>query len=604
MKSILLTRTALLIITGCLWAMNSHAQNPFAHPANDEPQVYFDLTIGTERHYHDCAGLNDRCLTAYGVNGLATEIVIGETEIDGITWAKVAWAKTMDYWPEDPDAFVVYDTAFYRTDGPLLYKHTAGGDSLIFDFRFAKGDSILKHFLPFIPGEQDPEWYIYDHYRYVDGELPSVVLFDTTIAFPDGLHRRIVWGDDTLRTQFGDYYPIIDASVFVDSLETFMNLPLPRYFIRPFYYIEGMGVLKTPVNHRHMNMSGFKTSDGMEFGQMNEILDSSAGDPQIWFDLSVGTVRYYGDCAIYGPCLTAYGVNGLAIESVIAEKEIDGITWAEVAWEQTMDYWPEDPDAFVVYDTAFYRTDGPLLFMHTDQGDSLILDFDITKGDSLVVHFSRFIPEGLDMESYVGLYYRLEGMPALALVDTTITFPDGTDWRIVWGEDIPVSEFDTETFMKSFMVEFDNIPMPGIGYNKPFYFVEGMGAMHTPINHRHMNMVGYSTPDGAVYGNKHDDFLVSVPGEPQRPAVFTLHQNYPNPFNPSTVIRYELPEGGHVHLAVYDMTGRRVAELVNGPVQSGSHTAGFDGSRLASGVYVYRLQSGGQVLTGKMMLVK
>jgi hypothetical protein len=296
---------------------------------------------------------------------------------------------------------------------------------------------------------------------------------------------------------------------------------------------------------------------------------------------------------------------------VIGEKEIDGKTWAEVAWEQTMDYWPEDPDAFVVYDTAFYRTEGPLLFMHTDQGDSLILDFGITEGDSLAVHFSRFIPEGLDMESYVGLYYRLEGMPTLALVDTTITFPDGTDRRIVWGDDsVAIHQNvlyppDKEAFMNSFRIFWDTLPLPFYDTRyKPFYYVEGMGTMHTPINHRHMNMVGYSTPDGVVYGNKHDDFIVSVPDEPQHPAVFTLHQNYPNPFNPSTVIRYELPEGGHVRLAVYDMLGRRVAELVNGPVQAGSHTADFDGSRLASGVYVYRLQSGGQVLSGKMMLVK
>jgi hypothetical protein len=475
-----------------------------------------------------------------------------------------------------------------------------------------KGRLFTQHFLPFIPGEQDPEWYIYDHYRYVDGELPSVVLFDTTIAFPDGLHRRIVWGDDTLRTQFGDYYPIIDASIFVDSLETFMNLPLPRYFIRPFYYIEGMGVMKTPVNHRHMNMSGFKTSDGMEFGPMNEILDSSAGDPQIWFDLSVGTVRYYGDCAMYGPCIPEYGYSRVAIEKVTGEKKIDGITWAEVAWAQTMDYWPDDPDAFVVYDTAFYRTEGPLLFMHTDQGDSLIMDFGIKEGDSLAVHFSRFIPDGLDMDTYVGLFYGLEGMPTLALVDTTITFPDGTDWRIVWGDDsVAIHQNvlyppDKEAFMNSFQVFWDTLPLPFYDtHYKPFYFVEGMGAMHTPINHRHMNMVGYSTPDGVVYGNKHDEFIVSVPGEPQHPAGFSLHQNYPNPFNPSTVIRYTLHNRSAVELSIYDITGKLVAVPVNMEQGEGEYTVSFDASHLAGGVYMYVLRANGVLSQSrKMILIK
>ncbi|MFU8861404.1 MAG: S8 family serine peptidase [Cyclonatronaceae bacterium] len=90
----------------------------------------------------------------------------------------------------------------------------------------------------------------------------------------------------------------------------------------------------------------------------------------------------------------------------------------------------------------------------------------------------------------------------------------------------------------------------------------------------------------------------------QEITELVLHAAYPNPFNPAASIRYSLPEAGTVRLAVYDMLGRRVAELVNGPLEAGSHTADFDGSRLASGVYVYRLQSGGQVLTGKMMLVK
>ena len=131
-------------------------------------------------------------------------------------------------------------------------------------------------------------------------------------------------------------------------------------------------------------------------------------------------------------------------------------------------------------------------------------------------------------------------------------------------------------------------------------YAEGIGEIYeADYEHVYRFLIGAEI-DGQIFGT-----LVSIDeDETDVPAAFTLHQNYPNPFNPSTVIRYELPEGGHVRLAVYDMMGRRVAELVNGPVQAGSHTADFDGSRLASGVYVYRLQSGGQVLSGKMMLVK
>lgn len=80
--------------------------------------------------------------------------------------------------------------------------------------------------------------------------------------------------------------------------------------------------------------------------------------------------------------------------------------------------------------------------------------------------------------------------------------------------------------------------------------------------------------------------------------------NYPNPFNPTTVIGYQLPASSVVRLSVYDLLGREVAVLVNGVMQAGSHQVTFDGQNLASGIYLYRLQLNGQVLTGKMLLTK
>ena len=88
------------------------------------------------------------------------------------------------------------------------------------------------------------------------------------------------------------------------------------------------------------------------------------------------------------------------------------------------------------------------------------------------------------------------------------------------------------------------------------------------------------------------------------PDRISLSQNYPNPFNPATQIRYELPQAGQVSLEVFDMAGRRVAELVNGQVNAGVHTVSFDGSGLSSGVYMYRLQVAGQVFTRKLTLIK
>ena len=85
---------------------------------------------------------------------------------------------------------------------------------------------------------------------------------------------------------------------------------------------------------------------------------------------------------------------------------------------------------------------------------------------------------------------------------------------------------------------------------------------------------------------------------------FELAQNYPNPFNPSSDIRYQISEFRHVKLAVYDLLGQEVAVLVNERKAPGSYEVTFDGSTLASGMYLYRLQSGSYVETKKMLILK
>jgi hypothetical protein len=90
---------------------------------------------------------------------------------------------------------------------------------------------------------------------------------------------------------------------------------------------------------------------------------------------------------------------------------------------------------------------------------------------------------------------------------------------------------------------------------------------------------------------------------------YTLRQNYPNPFNPNTTISYQIPVAEKVSLKVYDMLGREVRTLVNGDVDAGSHTAVWDGTnnsgvKVASGVYIYKLQAGKHQLNKKMTLMR
>jgi hypothetical protein len=107
-----------------------------------------------------------------------------------------------------------------------------------------------------------------------------------------------------------------------------------------------------------------------------------------------------------------------------------------------------------------------------------------------------------------------------------------------------------------------------------------------------------------AYFDTYDFTPTGVEEAPVLPDRFALEQNYPNPFNPSTTIRYSLPVGAHVSLTVFDGLGRTVAELVNGEQAAGEHVARFDGSKISSGVYYYRMQSGGFSATRKLLIVK
>jgi hypothetical protein len=88
------------------------------------------------------------------------------------------------------------------------------------------------------------------------------------------------------------------------------------------------------------------------------------------------------------------------------------------------------------------------------------------------------------------------------------------------------------------------------------------------------------------------------------PKAFALHQNYPNPFNPSTTLRYDVPAPSHVTLRVYNVLGQVVATLVDELQQPGYKSIEFNGSRIASGVYFYRLEAGTFSATKQMVVVK
>lgn len=107
-----------------------------------------------------------------------------------------------------------------------------------------------------------------------------------------------------------------------------------------------------------------------------------------------------------------------------------------------------------------------------------------------------------------------------------------------------------------------------------------------------------------------DQLLATSIGEnDQHLPKFELYQNYPNPFNPATRISFDLPETGPVSLQVFDIEGRLVNQLLDTKMRPGRHEVGWNGldmtgSRVSSGIYIYRLRSGKMLRTKKMTLLR
>jgi hypothetical protein len=139
-------------------------------------------------------------------------------------------------------------------------------------------------------------------------------------------------------------------------------------------------------------------------------------------------------------------------------------------------------------------------------------------------------------------------------------------------------------------------------------FVKGSGNSNSPKNY---SFTDANLPSGKIqYRLKQTDLTGSFVYSPEvevniaAPDKFSLTQNFPNPFNPETVISFQLPSEGMVTLKVYDVLGKEVATLVNEKKLAGKYDVKFDGSKLASGVYFYRLSANNFNAVKKFVLMK
>jgi len=140
-------------------------------------------------------------------------------------------------------------------------------------------------------------------------------------------------------------------------------------------------------------------------------------------------------------------------------------------------------------------------------------------------------------------------------------------------------------------------------------FVSGKGTVNTPS---HYEFTDRSLSSGILryrlkqidFNGDFEYFELSEAVAIGVPDKFFLEQNYPNPFNPVTTIAYGIPQAGIVKLKVFDMSGREVVTMINEFKDEGYYTVKLDASGIASGAYVYRIESGKFVSVKKMVLLK
>ena len=135
-----------------------------------------------------------------------------------------------------------------------------------------------------------------------------------------------------------------------------------------------------------------------------------------------------------------------------------------------------------------------------------------------------------------------------------------------------------------------SIPWPGDDWHTYFFrYSDGADIIETQLDSVYLTPIGVD--------------------ENPIPLTFELRQNYPNPFNARTVIEFQLSESAEINLAIYDIAGRKVADLANDDYSAGNHAIILSGTNnlgnsVSSGVYLYKMEAGNYIETRKMLFMK
>jgi subtilisin-like proprotein convertase family protein len=169
---------------------------------------------------------------------------------------------------------------------------------------------------------------------------------------------------------------------------------------------------------------------------------------------------------------------------------------------------------------------------------------------------------------------------------------------------ITVFDDQADTIFSPEYIEFGpRVRLPVGTLNSVFAGKNAKGNWRLKITDNVAASSGYLYSWGIQVNN---NVLVGVESESEAelPSNYKLRQNYPNPFNPVTNITFSIPSKNIVKLKVFDMLGKEIAVLINKEMNAGSYDIDFNGSKLSSGIYFYKLEAGAFTDVKKMTLIK
>ncbi len=275
---------------------------------------------------------------------------------------------------------------------------------------------------------------------------------------------------------------------------------------------------------------------------------------------------------------------------------------------QTNDAWPQwSSDSSFVF-LSFEKTIAEY-FLKSKRIDTLVT------GNTRISGFAYNIRHKIlaysKYENYPGIYFHCQDKQIDTLVFGTIRDDSSS---LCWREPITLEAlcWSPDESKLAFLYRHLTNPITGIYvYNiDSSKIYHGTNCSDGDVKYH----LTWANNDTLIYDNESEKMLYGIDVSNIYTSVEIIKRNigpnkfiisnYPNPFNPSTLIHYEMPKDGFITLKVYDILGNLVKTLVNQYQPKGRYDINFNSGNLASGVYLYRLQSGNFISTKKMLLLK